>query len=207
MDIESWLAFVTIWFVACFGVGPNSVTCATAGATNGFWRGLWSAVGISTASLVHALVAVFGFSALLLAYADAYTVLKWFGIAYLVYLGTRLWWRHPAKISMAKGEIESRSVLFRRAFVISISNPQAILTYLAFFTPALNPNAPLAPQVMVLVPTAVGIVALMYTGYVISGAPLRFVITSAARQLMLNRITGTFYFATAAFLATAQDRR
>jgi threonine/homoserine/homoserine lactone efflux protein len=81
------------------------------------------------------------------------------------------------------------------------------LTYLAFFTPALNPNAPLVPQIMVLVPTAVGVVSLMYTGYVFSGTPLRFIITSAKRQVILNRITGTFYFATAAFLATAQDRR
>ncbi len=207
MVIESWLAFVTIWFVACLGVGPNSVTCATAGATNGIRRGMWSAFGITAASLVHSMVAVLGFSTLLLAYAEAYMVLKWFGIAYLLYLGLRLWWKGPAKFSLQKGELESRSVLFRRAFVISMSNPQAILTYLAFFVPALNPNAPLVPQIMVLVPTAVGIISLMYTGYVFSGTSLRLVITSATRQVILNRITGTFYFTTAAFLATAQDRR
>ncbi len=153
------------------------------------------------------MVAVLGFSTLLLAYAEAYMVLKWFGIAYLLYLGLRLWWKGPAKFSMQIGELESRAVLFRRAFVISVSNPQAILTYLAFFIPALNPNAPLVPQIMVLVPTAVGVVSLMYTGYVFSGTPLRSIITSATRQLILNRITGTFYFVTAAFLATAQDRR
>ncbi len=168
---------------------------------------MWSAFGITAASLVHSMVAVLGFSTLLLVYAEAYMVLKWFGIAYLVYLGMRLWWKGPAKFSLQKGELESRSVLFRRAFVISMSNPQAILTYLAFFVPALNPNAPLVPQIMVLVPTAVGIISLMYTGYVFSGTSLRLVITSATRQVILNRITGTFYFTTAAFLATAQDRR
>ncbi len=207
MDIETWLAFVAIWIVACFGVGPNSVTCATAGATNGIRRGMWSALGITAASLVHAMVAVFGFSTLLLVYAEAYAALKWFGIAYLVYLGIGLWWKRPATFSMHKGELESRAILFRRAFAISISNPQAILTYLAFFTPALNPNAPLVPQIMVLVPTAVGVVSLMYTGYVFSGTPLRLIITSTTRQVMLNRMTGTFYFATAAFLAAAQGRR
>ncbi len=210
MDIESWLAFVAIWFVACFGIGPNSVTCATAGATNGVRRGMWSAFGVTVASLIHSMIAIFGFSTLLLVYAEAYTALKWLGIAYLVYLGLRLWCKGPATFSTQKGgqkgELESRAVLFRRAFAISMSNPQAILTYLAFFTPALNPNAPLVPQIVVLVPTAVGIVSLMYVGYVFSGTPLRFIITSATRQAILNRITGTFYIATAAFLATARDR-
>ena len=207
MAFDSWITFVLIWMVACFGVGPNSVACATAGANNGFARGMWSAFGVTAASFIHSIIAAFGFSALLLAYAEAYTVLKWMGVAYLCYLGLRLWRKPPAELSMKRGEPEGRWILFRRAFLISMSNPQPILTYLAFFTPALNPELPLAPQLAVLVPTAVGIVSVMYTGYVMSGTPLRFIITSARRQLALNRLTGLFYVGTAAVLATSDSRR
>ena len=207
MPLESWIAFVLIWFVACFGVGPNSVTCATAGASNGFVRGMWSAFGVTAASFIHSMIAAFGFSALLLAYAEAYIVLKWLGIGYLVYLGLRFWWQRPTVHSLERGALETRRSLFRRAFLVSMSNPQAVLTYLAIFTPALNPNLLLVPQLLVLVPTAVGIVLIMYTGYVVSGTPLRHVVTSTKRQIALNRLTGTFFIGTAALLAAADARR
>lgn len=207
MAFDSWITFVLIWMVACFGVGPNSVTCATAGANNGFARGMWSAFGVTAASFIHSMIAAFGFSALLLAYAEAYTVLKWMGVAYLCYLGLRLWRKPPAELSLKRGGLEGSWILFRRAFLISMSNPQPILTYLAFFTPALNPELPLTPQLAVLVPTAVGIVLVMYSGYVLSGTPLRFIVTSVRRQLILNRLTGIFYVGTAAVLATSDSRK
>lgn len=207
MPIETWLTFVPIWAAACFGVGPNSVTCATAGATNGFLRGMWSAFGITTASLLHSMIAAFGFSSLMLVYAESYAVLKWLAVAYLVWLGVQLWRKRTATLAVEKGQKESRSIVFRRAFFISMSNPQPILTYLAFFTPVINPQAPLIPQLVVLVPTAVGIVFVMYTGYVVMGTPLRKWITSARRQILLNRVTGSFYLATAAFLASTDTRR
>ncbi len=88
-----------------------------------------------------------------------------------------------------------------------MSNPQPILTYLATFTPAITPDAPLIAQLTILVPTAVGVVFFMYTGYVVSGTPLRYVMTSARRQILLNRLTGSFYIATASLLAVSDSRK
>ena len=141
MPLETWLTFVPIWAAACFGVGPNSVTCAVAGATNGFHRGMWSALGITAAGFVHSVIAAFGFSSLMLIYAESYTILKWLAVVYLVWLGIRLWRNRAAAFVISAGQKERRLILFRRAFLISISNPQAILTYLAFFTPVVNPKA------------------------------------------------------------------
>ena len=76
MLLETWLTFVPIWAAACLGVGPNSVTCAAAGATNGFHRGMWSALGITAAGFLHSMIAAFGFSSLMLIYSESYTILK-----------------------------------------------------------------------------------------------------------------------------------
>ncbi len=207
MPLETWLTFVPIWAVACLGVGPNSVTCAMAGATNGFARGLWSAFGITSASLLHSMIAAFGFSSLMLLYAESYTILKWLAVAYLVWLGVQLWRKPVSAMALQPGAKERRAILFRRAFFISMSNPQPILTYLAFFTPVLDPRLALGPQLGVLVPTAVGIVLVIYIGYVASGTPLRRLITSVTRLRLLNRATGSFYFAAAAYLASKDGRR
>lgn len=207
MEIEVWLAFVAIWVVGTIGVGPNSVTCAAAGATNGFSRGMWAALGITAAGLVHSLIAAFGFSTIMLAYSGLYSTLKWMGVAYLAYLGLRLWLRKPAALDYGKGMREGRATLLKRAFFISLSNPQAILTYFAIFAPMIDPSRPLYPQLLVLVPTAVGIVFLAYTFYVLLGTPLKTLITSVSKQRILNRVTGTFYMFTASVLATGEARR
>lgn len=207
MTLDSWLTFVIIWPLVCLGVGPNSVCCATAGASNGFRRGIWAALGITIASLFHSLIAAFGFSALLLASANAYTVLKWLGVAYLIYLGLRLWISKPTSIEIRRDALESRSGLLKKAFLISMTNPQPILTYLAFFTPVLDPNLPLSPQLWVLIPSAMGIVFIMFSGYVLSGTPLRYIITSIPRQILLNRVTAGFYMFTAGVLASMDSSK
>ncbi|MDH5555908.1 MAG: LysE family translocator [Alphaproteobacteria bacterium] len=207
MSFENWLTFVTVWAVACTGVGPNSVTCATAAAHNGVARGMWSALGITAASLAHSMVAAFGFSTLMLAYSGAYQFLKWLGIAYLVWLGLSLWRKPPIVVSIEDHKREARLPLFRGGVLVSISNPQAALTYLAVFTQAIDPQAPTAPQLAVLVPTASGIVFLIYTGYVLLGGQLRLVLKSARRQVFFNRVTSGFYLLTASILALADARR
>lgn len=207
MSFESWLAFVTIWAVACFGVGPNAVTCATAAAHNGVVRGMWSALGITVASIVHSMIAAFGFSSLMLAYSGAYLFLKWLGIAYLVWLGLSLWRKPAMAIVIAGNRRASRRALLRKGFLVSVSNPQAALTYLAVFTQAIDPHASIAPQLAVLVPTASGVVLLMYAGYVILGGQLHFILTSTHRQAFFNRLTGSFYMLTASILAFTDARR
>lgn len=207
MSFENWLAFVAIWAVACFGVGPNSVTCATAAAHNGVVRGMWSALGIAVASVVHSMIAAFGFSSLMLAYSGAHLFLKWLGIAYLVWLGLSLLRKPAIAFTLGGRKREARLVLLRKGFLVSVSNPQAALTYLAVFTQAIDPQASISPQLAVLVPTASGIVLLMYAGYVILGGQLRFILTSSRRQAFFNRVTGGFYMLTASILAFADARR
>ena len=207
MAIQTLLAFAAIWTVAMIGVGANSVVCMTAGAMNGFRRGLWSALGVTMASFIHAMIAVFGFSAVLLASAEAYAALKWAAVAYLVYLGLRQWRRAPAAIDGQSWGGETRRALFRRGLLISLTNPQAFLHYLVFFAPFIASNRPLVPQLMTLVPTAVGIVFVGYSVYVLLGSPLRHVLTSPRRQRALNRVAGSFYIVSAALLAVTDTRR
>ncbi|MEE9209137.1 MAG: LysE family translocator [Kiloniellales bacterium] len=207
MSFENWITFVVIWPVVCLGVGPNSVVCAAAGAINGFARGVWSAVGIASAGLLHSMIAAFGFSSLMLAWSGGYTTLKWLGVAYLVWLGFRLWLKPPVVIDVVARGVEGRTILFRRAFLISLSNPQAFLTYMAFFVPAIDPTSSLFSQLVVLIPTAVGVVFAMYVGYVLLGTPLARAMTTARRQRVLARTTGSFYLLSASILAVSDMRR
>ncbi len=207
MALQTLLAFAMIWTVAMIGIGANSVVCMTAGAVNGFQRGLWSALGVTAASFIHSMIAVFGFSAVMLASAEAYAALKWCAVAYLVYLGIRQWTSAPAAVDDGAWAGENRTTLFRRGLLISLTNPQAFLHYLLFFAPFIAVDRPLMPQLLTIVPTAVGIVLGGYSLYVLLGSPLRRLLTSPSRQRALNRVAGTFYIVSGALLMVVGSRR
>lgn len=95
--------------------------------------GVASALGITAGSIVHTLFAALGLSALLATSAVAFSVVKWLGVAYLVYLGARmLLERHPdlraqARASAARGVGSA----FRQGMLTNLLNPKVALFFLA----------------------------------------------------------------------------
>ncbi len=207
MTFEEWLAFAAVWTAVSLPVGPNAVTCMTAAVANGTTRALWVPLGITFASLVHALIAAFGFGALLLASAEAFQLLKWIGVAYLLWLGVSLWRRPLESEDQPMRAPTEGWRLLRRGFLISMSNPKAVLVYLAIFTQAIAPSEPLPGQLLVLMPTASGICLLVYVGYVLLAAPLRRLLISAHRRRLFDRAAAGFYFTSAAVVALSDPRR
>ncbi len=88
-----------------------------------------------------------------------------------------------------------------------MSNPKAILSYMAAFPQFISANEPLLPQLAVVVPTAIAILALVYSGYTLAGGGLSRLLTSVARQRLFNRLAGSFYFLIAGLLAVTDTRR
>lgn len=207
MTVQDWLGFVVLWTIVGLPVGPNAIACMAASVSNGPARGLWVAVGVALASIVHALIATFGFGALLLAYSELFHLLKWCGFAYLVWLAVGLWRRPVVDPGAALPLAEPRLVLLRRGLIVSLSNPKAALTYMAVFTQAIAVDQALAPQLAILMPTASVIVLLNYVGYTLLGAPLRRVLSSARRRRLFNRSAAGAYLFTAGALALADPRR
>lgn len=151
---------------------------------------MWSALGVTAASFVHSLIAAFGFSAIMLTYSGAYNILKWVAVGYLVYLGIQQWRKKSLTINNGNLLRENRRALFRRGLLVSLTNPQAFLYYLIFYTPFLDPEQPLFSQLIVLAPTAVFLVLMGYTVYVLLGSPIRYFLTSERRLVLVNRISG-----------------
>lgn len=207
MTLTEWLTFAAIWTLLSLPLGPNAINCITAGVSNGTRRALWTVLGIAIAGLTHMTIAILGFGTLLLAYAELYLVLKWLGIAYLTWLGISLW-RKPATLSaFGSREMEASGLLVRRGFTISMSNPKAILSYMAAFPQFIDPDRPMAPQLLFVVPTAIMILAAVYGGYTAAGGSLARVLTSTACLRLFNRAAGGFYLVIAGLLAVADTRR
>ncbi|WP_248963507.1 LysE family translocator [Sphaerisporangium perillae] len=130
--------------------GPAVVYIVTRSVAQGRAAGMVSVAGIHAGSVVHVVAAALGVSALLAASATAFTLVKYLGAAYLVYLGLR---KLFARADALTKEVEpvSRSRLFGEGFVVNVLNPKTAIFFLAFLPQFVDPKyGPVAAQIVVL---------------------------------------------------------
>ena len=123
--------------------------------------GVLSALGFGLGGVVHIAAAVLGLSAILAASATAFTIVKWVGAAYLVYLGITMLWRRPAPLTIdALGAgIRGRTILWQ-AFLSDVLNPKVALFFLALLPQFVDKAAPHPALQVLLLGLTVSVIAL-----------------------------------------------
>ncbi|MBA3635099.1 MAG: LysE family transporter [Actinomycetota bacterium] len=133
--------------------GPDNILVLTRGVTLGRRAALVSAAGASTGLVCHSLLAAAGLSALLARSAAAFSVVKYAGAAYLLYLGIRtLLNRDRFVLSDEASPIGLKSV-FVQAVASNVLNPKIAVFFLAYLPQFADPSTGIAPQLLGLGPT------------------------------------------------------
>src|SRR5687767_6886930 len=132
MELSVWLTYLLAAIVLCVSPGPGVFSSISSGLSHGFRLGIWNAVGMQVASLIILVVVSVGLGGLLLASETLFNVVKWLGVAYLVYLGI-VTWRAPARGFEDQGDerIHSAREIFMRGFFVNITNPKGIIFFAA----------------------------------------------------------------------------
>jgi threonine/homoserine/homoserine lactone efflux protein len=140
-----WL-FVVSGLLLNVTPGQDTLYIVTRSVAQGRAAGLWSVLGIASGSVVHTLAAAFGLSALLATSAHAFTIVKFAGAAYLVYLGVKLLFDRSS--ASADGTVapvrvrERASAIYRAGMLTNLLNPKVALFFLAFLPQFVAPDAP-----------------------------------------------------------------
>jgi threonine/homoserine/homoserine lactone efflux protein len=134
---------IGIYALAALGVlllpGPAVLYITTRSATQGRRAGFASVGGVELATLTHAVAAALGLSALLLTSALAFSVVKYVGAAYLIYLGLRtLFVRETSDASSAPVR-KPLSQLFASGYLVNLLNPKAAIFFYAFLPQFVDP--------------------------------------------------------------------
>ena len=137
------LSTIALFLLAALGLllipGPAVLYIVTRSIAQGRRAGLASVLGIELAGLIHAAAAALGLSALLLTSALAFSVVKYVGAAYLIYMGVRTLLtrqeHHAASVSTPKSLFE----LFTQGFLVNLLNPKTALFFYAFLPQFVNP--------------------------------------------------------------------
>lgn len=134
------LSFIAIVLLLFLIPGPAVIITITQTLKSGKKNGIYTALGIGLGDLVHTLAAVLGLSAILMKSATAFEVVKYIGVAYLVYLGIQMLVTKPKKIEQPTVEQSPASTSFRQGFLAEILNPKTALFFLAFLPQFIQHN-------------------------------------------------------------------
>ncbi len=162
--------------------------------------------GVALGDFTAMTASMAGLGALLLASAVIFTVLKWIGAAYLVYLGIRLWRApiFPTSTREAAGDVAPRRA-FAHAYAVTSLNPKSLLFFVAFVPQFLLPGARLLPQILVLETIFLVLATANAAAYALMASAVRQTIRRPDVQRLVNRTGGSLLIG-AGLLAAAWRR-
>jgi threonine/homoserine/homoserine lactone efflux protein len=136
--------------------GPAVLYIVAQSAEHGRVAGIVSVAGIHLGTLVHVAAAAVGLSALIVSSAFAFSIVKYAGAAYLVYLGIRRLLT-PDRAEPLPSRDQRLSRLFAQGVVVNVLNPKTALFFLAFLPQFVDPDRTVSTQIVVLGLTFVGL--------------------------------------------------
>ncbi len=185
MAWETYLAFTAATAVVLAIPGPTIMLVigyALSGGSSTAWH---TVPGVALGDALAMTLSLLGMGALIAASAALFTVLKFMGAAYLIYLGIKLW-RSPAlPLTQRKQKSQNGRMLFLNAFGVTASNPKSIAFFVAFVPQFMDSTAPMLPQAVIMVSTFV-------TLAIINAAVYAYVAAAARQALKRPKVIKAF---------------
>lgn len=185
MSFEAWTIFALFWVVFVTTPGPNAVNCISNGMALGFRPALWGVLAILTQASLFLIASAMGVTALIVASPAAFFWVKLVGAGVLILFGVRSWLGASKPVTAM--QVSGRHV-YSKAFAIATINIKSVAGYLAAFSQFVQPDVPIWQQMQVIVPTALVITGLSYTGYTAIGAGLGRAAMGAVFNKVFRRV-------------------
>lgn len=166
MSLSTWIEYIVALLFVCMSPGAGALAAMASGLSHGFRHGFWIVLGLEAGVVFLIVIAASGLGAILAASHSGLTVVKWFGVVYLIYLGIQQW-RHSGHLAKTERVVatESRRSMIRRGFLVNASNPKAVIFMLAIMPQFLVADRPILPQYMILTISMVGVDTIMMAVY------------------------------------------
>ncbi|MFT4509840.1 LysE family translocator [Caballeronia sp. 15711] len=213
LGITGFTLFIVAVMLLSVTPGPDTAYIVGRSVAQGRGAGVVSALGIALGCIVHTLACAFGLTALLAASVTAFTIVKFAGAIYLIYLGVRLIFAKPA-VTKASDEVEESRVrtapkslqqLFTQGFVTNVLNPKVVLFFVSFipqFVAADSAHKTLAFLALGLVFVLVSTFWNTFVAWIAGSVTHRFS-GKPGVKLWLDRVVGSAFVGLGIKLATS----
>jgi len=183
MTLSTWVLFCLTEAVLCVIPGPAVLLVVSTALARGTRPGLRASFGILAANTFYFLLSATSLGALLLASYELFTVIRWAGSAYLIWIGARMvlsWWRGEAAIATADAPDATEASRrgrkpgpFTQGFMVQGANPKALLFFSAILPQFIDPNASVPLQVGILAVSSIVIELAVLALYAAAAQPAR----------------------------------
>ena len=144
MDFATFIYFLSASILLTLAPGPDNLYLLTKSLSSGAKCGVVLAAGLASGIIFHTFLVMIGVAALIQSSPVAFTVLKIFGAAYLLWLASKSFRaaRAGKKISMQKSDSQNSFIkIYRRGVLMNVLNPKVLLFFLAFLPQFVNFSA------------------------------------------------------------------
>lgn len=205
MSFDLWLVFVAVSLLPAVSPGPAIMLAISNTLRFGRNATLASATGNTFGLVTIGFAVALGFGALMATSALAFTVLKFIGAAYLIYLGLKIW-RDKTSFQVTENGQPVRKApakLFLEAYLVSVTNPKAILVITALFPQFMRAEGFNLLETTILSVTYAVLCFANHVAIAFAGGHMRRFLTSAKRMRWVRRVTGGLFVGFGAALASA----
>lgn len=202
MNWTLFSAFVGATALLIIIPGPNVMLVISRSMRFGVKAGLITVAGTAFALAQQLAITALGLASVVALLADGFEVLRWLGVAYLVYLGVQAFREKPVPPE-ANGSVtppQTKRIFFQAVFV-SWTNPKLLAFYAAFFPQFIDPALPAGPQLWAMCGAFLMIAVIFDSTYAVIGGRLLGSLKSERAQRIRNRVTGSMLIAAGAGLA------
>lgn len=203
MELSTWLTFFAAAWAISLSPGPGAIAAMSAGLNHGFRYGYVTIFGLVLGIWTQLLVVGVGLGALVAASSAAFALVKWLGVAYLVWLGIAQW-RAPARPMVAvsdRTEVVSRRGLVLQAWVINVVNPKGTVFLLAVVPQFMDLSQPLLPQYLVIGATLAFTDLVVMSGYTALASRVLGALKQPSHIRAMNRTFGSLFVIAGSMLA------
>lgn len=206
MTLSTWLTFFVASWLISLSPGAGAISCMSAGMRFGFVRSIPNIFGLQVGAIVLVAIVAAGLGAVLATSVLAFAAIKWFGVAYLLWLGIAQW-RAEARPMQLDNTVRStreqtRMQMFTRAVLINLSNPKGVVFMLAVLPQFIDPHAAQWPQYALCAATLFVTDAFVMSGYTLLAARVLSTLREPHQIRMLNRTFGGLFVGAAILLAS-----
>lgn len=200
MNIELFTAFVLITIVLILTPGPIVTLVIATGATHGVRAALTTVLGTTIGNAILIAAIAIGLSWVLKNAVELFEILRWAGVAYLVWLGAQAW-RHAGQAAEAPPKTR---VHFWRGMLVALTNPKTMAFFTAFLPQFVDPSLPAERQLFVMCVTSILIAWIFDSGWAIASGLGRAWFMKPSRAKLLGRISGVVLIGGGIWLSLAR---
>jgi Putative threonine efflux protein len=203
MLLSVWITYFVATILLSLTPGPGVFSSISSGLHHGFRLGWWNALGMQAANVILVAIVSLGLGAILLASETLFAVVKWLGVAYLLYLGVVTWRSKPRGFEGARDDdAHTPREVFTRGFLVNITNPKGIIFFAAILPQFIDVARPQAAQYAILAATTFAVDLVIMMGYTALAAKVLRVMSEPRHLRWVNRGIGGAFVAAGVALAS-----